>query len=1044
MQDFRSNSESGREYLYGKQRPSGLDGFCYRLNRRYLAHDIFSRLAKPCALAPPKPYYAQSEVDMKKCIWVMFILALIVMGMSCDAAISGNGNEAPMTYTNFRDIPGVTAEEIQAIDALIVKYRNKGFSYGTFPSTESFTRPNGMIGGYSALFCDWMSQLFGIEFTPETHDWNELYDGVSGEQIDFTGDLSATPERREKFVMTRAFVQRAIVAFRESGSLRFEEIMKTRPLRFGFLTGANTAELILDSSPYNIIPIYRDSLEGVAALIPTGEADAFLAEEHGEANMPEGWHIEKIFPVVYSPSSFSTGRKELVPIVSVLDKYLAQAGMEYLLTLYNKGHEEYYKNVLYAKFSEAEKAYLRTLGENGTPVKLIAESDNYPSSFYNAKEKQWQGISIEVLDKICELTGLRYEVTSGTDSAWVDNLAALERGDAAMVTELLRSNEREDRFLWTDEPYADDYFALLSLIDTPDISVNQVVYSRIGVVKGSAYEDFFNKWFPDHGNLVQCVDNNDALRRIKNGEIDLLMASRNMLLSTSNYMEDPGFKINLAFSFSYGSYLGFNKDEALLKSIVSKAQAYVDTGTIAERWKQRIFDYRGTMAQQQAVFLLGFSVMLIAIIVLLSVIINRRKQTNIVLERTVRERTAALEVQKKAAEAAAKAKSDFLSNMSHEIRTPLNAIIGMTEIAERAVDISQIQSCNARIKDASRFLLRLVTDILDMSKIEAGKMELYLQPFSFPAILEQVKELFSPRCKGKNIDFRLIHDNIPAFINSDEQRLLQVLTNLLSNAVKFTPENGRIDFTVRQTGEIDETGAATLEFSVRDTGIGMSDEQQEKLFQAFQQADSSIAARYGGTGLGLTISKRIVSLLGGDIHVSSTLGKGSTFTVTVPVQVCEVSEYAGKDSVSSENLNFEGRTLLLVEDVEINREIILTLLEPSGIRIIEAENGNEAIEKFERFSSEIDIIFMDIKMPLMDGFAATAAIRSSGLQGADTVPIIALTANAFQDDIDKAHAVGMNGHLSKPIDIDKVFAMMSKYLISNSPLVGDWDNCTEE
>ena len=180
--------------------------------------------------------------------------------------------------------------------------------------------------------------------------------------------------------------------------------------------------------------------------------------------------------------------------------------------------------------------------------------------------------------------------------------------------------------------------------------------------------------------------------------------------------------------------------------------------------------------------------------------------------------------------------------------------------------------------------------------------------------------------------------------------------------------------------------------------------------------------------MGLTISKRIVSLLGGDIRVSSTLGQGSTFTVTVPAQVCEAPEQFDKDPASSEDPNFEGRTLLLVEDVEINREIILTLLEPSGIRIIEAGDGNEAVKKFEQFSQEIDIVFMDIKMPVMGGFEATAAIRSSGRPGARTVPIIALTANAFQEDVDKARAAGMNDHLSKPIDIDKVFAMMSKYL----------------
>jgi signal transduction histidine kinase/CheY-like chemotaxis protein len=952
------------------------------------------------------------------------------MATACTAAIpdGGGGGQAAPVYTDFRDIPGVTAEEAAAIDALIVKYQAEGFSYGTFPSTESFTEPDGKIGGYSALFCDWMSQLFGIRFTPGTYDWDALYDGVLTGEIDFTGELSATPERRREFAMSRPFVQRAIMAFRPDGSLSFEEIRKTRPSIYAFLAGSNTADLILASSPYAVTPVYGDSMEKAAALVAAGEADAFLAEEHGEANMPPGWHMEKIFPLVYSPSSFSTGQEELAPIVSVLDKYLARVGMEYLLALYNKGHEDYKRSSLYAQFTEEEKEYLRERGENGLPIRLIAESDNYPASFYNAREGQWQGISLDVLDKICDLTGLSYEVVSGTDSVGVDNLAALTRGEGALMTELLRSEEREGKYLWADEPYADDYFALLSLIDTPDISVNQVLYSQIGVVKGSAGEYFLNKWFPDHGDLVLCADNSDALQKMKTGEIDLVMASRNMLLSASNYMEDSGFKINLAFSFNYGSYFGFNKEENLLKSVVSKAQTYVDTAAITERWQQRIFDYSGRIAQQQTVFLLGLSVMLVAIIALLTVVVGRRKRTNILLEKTVRERTAALEVQTRAAEAAAKAKSDFLSNMSHEIRTPLNAIIGMTEIAEKAADIARMRSCNTRIKDASRYLLGLVTDILDMSKIEAGKMELYLQPFSLPALLDQAKELFLPRCRSKNIDFRVSHDNVPPFIYSDGQRLLQVLTNLLSNAVKFTPENGRIDFTVRQTGEADANGMVRLEFSVRDTGIGMTAEQQENLFQAFQQGDSSIAARYGGTGLGLTISRRIVSLLSGDIQVSSTPGKGSVFTVTVPAQVSTEADCAAQDSAAAEDFDFTGKTLLLVEDVEINREIVLTLLAPSGIRILEASNGDEAVKKFEQFSAEIDIVFMDIKMPFMDGIEATAAIRASELPSAGAVPIIALTANAFQEDIDKAHAVGMNDHLSKPIDIDRVFAVMRKYL----------------
>ncbi|MDR1571124.1 MAG: transporter substrate-binding domain-containing protein [Clostridiales Family XIII bacterium] len=956
------------------------------------------------------------------------VFALAAIWAPCAVSASADGGGDAKTYTDFRDIPGVTDDEIQAVEALIAGRQGRGFSYGTFSSTESFKTPEGSIGGYSALFCEWMSRLFGVAFTPETYDWDVLYNGVAEGRIDFTGELTATPERRETFFMSKPFVERAIVAFRQDGSPGFDDILKTRPLRFAFLAGSNTAALILASSPYEIEPAYVETLDGGAGLVMSGDADAFLAEEHGEANMPEGWHIEKILPSVYSPSSFSTGQAELAPIVSVLDKYLAAAGMEYLLTLYNKGHEAYYGSVLYAKFTEQERAYLRVFSESGTAIRLIAESDNYPSSFYNAREKQWQGISIDVLDRICDLTGLRYEVVSGENSVWAENLASLERGDADMLTELLQSDEREGRFLWADEPYAEDYYALLSLIDTPNISVNQILYSRIGAVEESAHDDFFNKWFPDYEGLVRCANNGDAVQRLKRGEIDLMMASRNILLSTSNYMEDPGFKINLAFLYDYGSYFGFHKNAVLLRSIVSKAQAYVDTDTIAESWKQRIFDYSGTIAQQQAVFLTGLSAMLIAIIALLAVMASRRKRANVVLERTVRERTAALEVQTKAAEAAAKAKSDFLSNMSHEIRTPLNAIIGMTEIADKAADISRMRSCNSRIKDASKYLLGLVTDILDMSKIEAGKMELYMQPFPLPATLDQVRELFLPRCRDKNIDLRLICGEVPQLINSDGQRILQVLTNLVSNAVKFTPEGGSIELAVRQAGEIDAGGVATLEFSVKDTGIGMSEEQQEKLFQAFQQGDSSISARYGGTGLGLTISKRIVGLLGGDIGVSAAPDQGSTFTVTIPAQVCDASEYVDQGPAPSENPDFAGKTLLLVEDVEINREIVSTLLEPSGIRIIEAENGNEAIAAFERAAQDIDIIFMDIKMPFMDGFEATAAIRSSGLPGAGEVPIIALTANAFQDDIDRAHAVGMNDHLSKPIDIDRVFAVMRRHL----------------
>ena len=360
-------------------------------------------------------------------------------------------------------------------------------------------------------------------------------------------------------------------------------------------------------------------------------------------------------------------------------------------------------------------------------------------------------------------------------------------------------------------------------------------------------------------------------------------------------------------------------------------------------------------------------------------------------------------------------KSNFLSNMSHEIRTPLSAVIGMAEIAQKTSDVAHKDDCLNKISGSSKYLMGILNDILDMSKIEANMLELYSQPISPGEMLEKIKDVFYFRCQEKNIDLKICCHDIPHII-SDEQRISQVIANLVSNAIKFTPENGSVTLSARVVDEPNEHGSVVIEFSVKDTGIGISEEGQRNLFQAFQQADNSISARYGGTGLGLAISRRIVDLLGGDIVIHSRLGEGSLFTFTVRATICDMPENDDVAMDMPENLNYMGKTLLLVEDIEINREIVFALLEHTGIHIIEAVNGEDAIAKFEKFSSEIDIIFMDLQMPIMDGYEATRKIRALGFERANKIPIIAMTANVFKEDIDKCFAAGMNGHLGKPID----------------------------
>ncbi|MDR2861999.1 MAG: response regulator [Syntrophobacterales bacterium] len=523
------------------------------------------------------------------------------------------------------------------------------------------------------------------------------------------------------------------------------------------------------------------------------------------------------------------------------------------------------------------------------------------------------------------------------------------------------------------------------------------------------------------------------------------------------------------------------------------------------------------------------------------------------------------------AQAASRAKSGFLSNMSHEIRTPMNAIIGMTSIAESTDNARQKDYAIGKIKDASIHLLGVINDVLDMSKIEADKLELHPVTFVFEEMLKKVTNIINFRVVEKHQRLAVyIDENIPYAIICDDQRLAQVITNLLSNAVKFTPENGSISLSTRLLNE--ENGFCTIRFDVTDTGVGISEEQQARLFNPFEQAESSTTRNFGGTGLGLSISKRIVEMMGGEISIISELGTGSTFTFSIKTEISaedgkdkllpvtnfdvknmrilivdddeDIREYfvniarrfgiacdvaaSGEDALgliekgnaydvyfidwkmpamdgmeltrrirdmdsgksvcvmissaelggikgnaknagideflskpifptaiidcinkcfgvdilnerqkgeSSETDRFEGYCVLLVEDVEINREIVLALLEPTFLNIDCAENGEEAVRMFSERPDRYNMIFMDIQMPVMDGYEATRSIRALDTENAGTIPIIAMTANVFKEDIEKCFEAGMNGHVGKPLDFDEVLLVIRKCLFKQNPSV---------
>ena len=374
----------------------------------------------------------------------------------------------------------------------------------------------------------------------------------------------------------------------------------------------------------------------------------------------------------------------------------------------------------------------------------------------------------------------------------------------------------------------------------------------------------------------------------------------------------------------------------------------------------------------------------------------------------------------------AKAKSDFLARMSHEIRTPMNGIIGMTEIAlkdgqteERRID------CLRKIEHSSEYLLGLINDILDMSKIESGKMRLIEEKCNLMEMIQGLHPLLEAKLNENNIQYIADIQLKNHWFLADSLRLNQVLVNLLGNALKYSKPDGHVWLTVRETEE--EKGFSNLYFQVRDDGIGISPENQQLIFRQFEQADNSDNARKQGTGLGLAISRRIVRMMDSDIKLESEPGKGSSFSFCVKLQPVS----GEKTTVTSqpEEISFPGKRILVVEDNELNMEIICTILENYGIETEQAVNGKEAVRRMEEsVPGHYDMIFMDIMMPEMDGLEATRTIRNLDREDCKKIPIYAMSANAFDEDVKRSLASGMNGHLSKPVNLQVLEKTLQKVL----------------
>ena len=420
------------------------------------------------------------------------------------------------------------------------------------------------------------------------------------------------------------------------------------------------------------------------------------------------------------------------------------------------------------------------------------------------------------------------------------------------------------------------------------------------------------------------------------------------------------------------------------------------------------------------IIVLGFAtIMVIVLVAVVSTMIHIQQKKVLDLERENNHKLAeALDM----AREANRSKSTFLANMSHDIRTPMNAIIGITALIEHDVDnAAKVKEYAKKIEVSSQHLLGLINDVLDMSKIESGKTTLNFVDFSISEMLRRIEILFRPQTDAKNQTLLITKEHIHhEWLNGDSVRLMQVFNNLMSNAIKYTQEGGKIQFFAEEC-QTNSSVYAKFRFIVKDNGIGMSEEFQDKIFDSFTREENSVINKIQGTGLGMAISKNLIQAMGGTIEVKSEKGKGSCFEVIVDFKIAENKEVYQPEQIEDEKQDetiLNGMCFLCAEDNELNAEILKELLDIEGAKCQICENGEKVVEAFEKSQpGEYDMILMDIQMPVMNGYEATKAIRNSKHPMAKTIPIIAMTANAFSEDIQQSLSAGMNAHVSKPVEM---------------------------